>query len=179
MAPREIVPMIACLVACLLTGCFAEAPASEGNTTAATDDGACPAIEEPDGTVCPAICNGGCVEQECQIVCDAANPCTEDIACPPDFACDIDCAGANVCEASVFTCPSDFACSLTCEGENACATAQLECGFSECAIECGADETSCLGTIVRCSGAACLAECATDVAPTLDGCDGACSCVEC
>jgi len=180
MAPRELVPIIAFLVATLLGGCFAEAPMSEANTIAATDDGACQAIEEPDGTECPAICNGGCVENECQIVCDDANPCSAtELACPPDFACDVDCAGTNVCEASVFTCPNDYACSLSCEGESACATAQLECGFSECAIECGADETACAGTIVRCSGAACLAECASDVAPTLDGCDGACSCTEC
>lgn len=171
--------LVTAAISALLVGCFGEAGTIDG--TGETGAGMCPAVEEPeDGPACPATCNGGCVEKECQIVCDAAQPCNmADIVCPPDFACDVDCAGADVCAGAVIACPNDFLCSLTCEGPSACATAELKCGFSECAIECGADETACSGTVVRCSGAACLAECASSVFPSLDGCDASCNCTEC
>lgn len=155
--------------------CFADPP-SVG------DDGTnCLPVEAPDGGGdCPSICNGGCVENECQIVCSVDRPCNAmTMQCPDSLACDIDCAGDGVCADAHFGCPNDFACSLTCEGPGACTDAELTCGFSECAIECGAPESSCGGTLVRCGAGACLGDCIPGASPTLDRCDEACACERC
>jgi hypothetical protein len=158
------------LGALLLLGCFGEAPAVD----------ACQPIEDPEPmTDCPAICNDGCAENECQIACRADQPCNGPIQCPMDFACDVDCSGDGVCTGATIACPSDFTCSLTCEGANACMGVEMTCGFSECSIECGAPENACDATTVHCGAGACLGECIPGVSPTFDHCEDACACEPC
>jgi hypothetical protein len=128
---------------------------------------------------CPAICNGGCAEDECQILCTVDAPCRGPIQCPEDFACDVDCAGEDVCMGVQIACPNDYSCALTCEGDLACHDTQLTCGFSECALECGAPTTACEGTIVHCGPGACLGECIPGAFPTLSRCEDACTCERC
>lgn len=164
--------------ALLGSACFVEPPSV--GVVADSTDAICADVEQPDdGPACPAICNGGCSERECQILCRPDQPCHGELACPQELACDVDCEGAGVCEGAVFTCPGDYACSLSCAGPSACGMTELECGFSECAIECGPDDTACTGTHVRCSHGACTAECVPGALPWLDGCEQACECSEC
>ena len=167
----------------LLAACFGEAPQADETADGGSSEGtgSCAPVEQPMPQVdCPAMCNGGCAENECQILCRPDQSCADaTLVCPEAFACDVDCEGEGVCSGLTLTCGSDFACSLSCSGADACANAEQRCGFSECSIECGPDPSSCAGTSVRCSEGACLAECAGTSVPYLDRCEQACECGAC
>lgn len=119
-----------------------------------------------DGDVsCPAACTGGCNGGTCIIAC-AADECKGDnITCPVDFDCRIQCIGHHACQDSFIDCPSDHDCTLVCDNpldkNHACERVAFNCSTGPCSIGCTGDEP-CKETEVNCGANTCSVTCSDD-----------------
>ncbi|HWB75659.1 MAG TPA: hypothetical protein VG755_11910 [Nannocystaceae bacterium] len=160
---------------------------SEGDAESSSSESgpmpvACDADPPAEG-MCPAECNGGCVDGACRIEC-ATMPmmatCEGDaIVCPEGWPCVIDCRGNSACRDATIVCPSDHACALECAGDHACEKAHVECGAATCAVSCVEHEHACTQTQVACGAANTQVTCdrEQDKPPHLEPDEGsACAC---
>jgi hypothetical protein len=79
-----------------------------------------------DGITCRRVCMG---------VGPLSNCSDTTIACPPGFACEVECQGVNTCPDKTIAC-SDGPCSLVCGGVNSCSGVTLQCASDRCAGSC-------------------------------------------
>lgn len=110
----------------------------------------------------------------CTFDCTADGDCPQAIACPADYACQVDC-GVDACAGGV-DCSLAESCDINCDGNGSCATA-LACGAGACDISCAGND-SCAGGIDCTSACVCDTDCsgarACAVEPT---CPGGMACV--
>lgn len=132
---------------------------------------------------CPEECTGGCTDFTCTVLCDEDDECEDSvIACPDNWDCDIQCAGADdTCKQSTINCPTNGACRVACHGSDACEDATLNCGDGVCEVDCSSARDACDGLDVACGSNRCASTCDfgdVSEAPTL-ACGSACGCAPC
>lgn len=120
----------------------------------------CPGGMTKKPEMCPSICNGGCVEDACRIVCNFPSSCGgRRVDCPPGMKCVVECSGASSCGGLELRCAETGACALNCTGPSSCGNVQMRCPTSaSCALTCGGF-SSCHGTQIACGPGACSATC--------------------
>ena len=143
--------------------------AGEGSST--TDSSSCVPDPEPLGGFCPPLCTNGCVDNVCQVLCNAPDQC-QTIDCPPGFACEVLCEGQDACDGGTVNC-TDLACSVSCsDGNDACGDMHIYCGAqASCSLTCTGGAGPCTGTQLHCGSGPCTATCDTDINPTVNPAD--------
>ena len=142
--------------------------------------GSCTADPTPPGTSsCPSECTGGCDAHTCTIDCRNHNCDGDNIVCPQEYACVVDCYGVDNCDGGSVTCPDLYACTLKCGGgTDACGNQELNCGSSgSCRMECDGD--ACPGETITCGAGACSGACTPGADMPTPVCGSSCLCAGC
>lgn len=120
---------------CVVTGSGTiDAPGGSGSGHA--DAPVNPHPDAPDNNGCPPGCSS-CDQgsHTCNIECGAvgAASCSQPIACPPDWTCNIDCRTNQACRAGI-SCTNAAACNIVCGGSGSCKN--IACGDGPCNVMC-------------------------------------------
>ena len=133
----------------------------------------------PTTATCPSLCDGGCSEGTCYILCADKQSCNGPITCPSGLHCQVTCTGEASCRNEV-RCDDDYNCHVTCNSVDACEGLDLTCGArSDCLISCLPEEDACQGVEVACGSGRCEASCFTEAKPELTCANDTCSCESC
>jgi hypothetical protein len=142
--------------------------------------GSCGIATPPVGGTCPGVCNGGCANDICIILCANSGCKNGTVTCPADFACEVQCPGAQDCQGATIACPAAHACTIACDGAQSCKGAAVTCSNDgPCALGCSNANQACQGVVVTCGGNACSATCAGPNDPPALTCGSACACAGC
>lgn len=118
--------------------------------------------QDPVGSGCPAVCNGGCAGGTCTIQCPSDGCKSTNISCPAGFDCHVECQDLHSCRDSTIDCPPDHACEVTCGGgvpEHGCENTVVTCTNGPCSLTCVGPDDPCKGTKVTCGTNACDITC--------------------
>ena len=131
---------------CIVPGTLVDAPrGQDGGRGSGTDA----------GPSCPGQCTSCNIGQKtCVIDCQLTS-CSNTVACPAGYKCDIKCDSDGACTHGV-NCQSGASCQVECSAHNACRGVQ--CGTGPC-------DVTCTGTS-SCDDVQCGASCACDVVCT-------------
>lgn len=101
---------------------------------------------------CPAQCTSCNVGAKTCVIDCMDTDCSNAIACPAGYSCDVKCDTDNSCRNGV-QCAGTTSCTVECSGKNACQNVQ--CGTGKCDVECSGTQS--------CKNVTCGSSCACDV----------------
>jgi hypothetical protein len=117
---------------------------------------------------CPAECNAGCGPTGTTCAIAITSMTSAPVVCPPGFACQVQCLGAQVCNGTI-DCAAGQPCHVVCSGMDACNSATINQGAAtSLCVEClhmqstpGCNAVTCTGVCsIVCSGPGCNSSCA-------------------
>jgi hypothetical protein len=122
-----------------------------------------PGVHYAAGTdYCPSVCNGGCENGTCSIVCNGKDACKDaKVECPDGMDCDILCHGEASCQDAQLVCPETHqSCDITCIGKASCkGNTSFRCSdYGDCQLYCD-KEDACQDADLSCGDNACVAYC--------------------
>jgi hypothetical protein len=154
-------------------GSSASGRGGEGGRT--VDVTPCGPPAEPFAKACPTVCNGGCDNRTCVVLCAADDACAAPIQCPAGMPCQITCTGQNSCRNQI-GCDDFFGCAITCNGAGACSDATITCGsVSGCDVTCL--NGACEGASLECGDGRCGATCFNNAMMSV-ACGDSCQCTD-